>query len=466
MFSLFSKYLLIGFSAMVLLFGVQKGLFNRQSTNFVLAEDACREEAQDLGNGCAQNYFVCDNGSRTKNGSVYNISTGGSCDTPVSVQTCQYSEAPQNCPDGGTRVCTGTMQGGTCKYDPGVNPNCAESCQPVVSARNDQCNPVGSPQGDCSVSGNTGHKYCQWQPNGNVISSCVIEACQYGGTPPNNCSPAPSCTSNGSCSAPIPACGTITSGVDNCNNPCSKQGPACVPGCTSNGSCSVQVPAACGQTNVGVDNCNNVCVRQSVPCSGAQGSPADTGTCYVCDNGNWRPGGNNPMTIVQCSRVSNSLFDQPEKPIWCQVPQQPPASCVSNLKICSAPAPSCGSVTQGVDNCGRICVSTGAACPVTQGGNITVNPTITNTNTNTNTNTVTVNNPAPVTFGNVGVGTTVYTQAVQYTQLPKTGLPALAWSALAFLPAGLKMRRFSRVKKDLENHPSFIWEERQYRSGS
>ncbi len=70
--------------------------------------------------------------------------------------------------------------------------------------------------------------------------------------------------------------------------------------------------------------------------------------------------------------------------------------------------------------------------------------------------------PAP---GNVGTGTSVvYTQPVQYTTLPKTGLPELAWSTLAFIPTGFGLRKFAKVKKMLENHPSFIWENRQFKA--
>lgn len=64
------------------------------------------------------------------------------------------------------------------------------------------------------------------------------------------------------------------------------------------------------------------------------------------------------------------------------------------------------------------------------------------------------------TFGNVGIGTTQFYANVK--QLPKTGLPALAWGVLAFIPAGFKIRKFSQVKKDLENDPTFIWEDRQF----
>ena len=65
----------------------------------------------------------------------------------------------------------------------------------------------------------------------------------------------------------------------------------------------------------------------------------------------------------------------------------------------------------------------------------------------------------PVTFANVGIGTS----AVAVTALPKTGLPVLVWSALAFIPAGFKIRGFSKLRRVLENKASFIWEERQFK---
>lgn len=41
---------------------------------------------------------------------------------------CTYSEAPRDCPYGGTRVCTGTDKGQGCHYNPDVDPNCRENC--------------------------------------------------------------------------------------------------------------------------------------------------------------------------------------------------------------------------------------------------------------------------------------------------------------------------------------------------
>lgn len=48
-------------------------------------------------------------------------------------------------------------------------------------------------------------------------------------------------------------------------------------------------------------------------------------------------------------------------------------------------------------------------------------------------------------------------------ELPKTGLPALAWTALAFLPAGLRMRKFSKIQKDAQDNPNYLWESREFK---
>ena len=55
--------------------------------------------------------------------------------------------------------------------------------------------------------------------------------------------PGGGCVPNGSCSAPNPACGTTTTGVDNCGNPCSKTGPPC-PSCAGV-NCSSRSAANC-----------------------------------------------------------------------------------------------------------------------------------------------------------------------------------------------------------------------------
>lgn len=101
--------------------------------------------------------------------------------------------------------------------------------------------------------------------------------------------------------------------------------------------------------------------------------------------------------------------------------------------------------------------------------------TNTNTNTNNNTNTATATLPPQV--------TTVQTQAVPEVrfatatssqprvievagdiitkELPKTGLPLVAWGAVAFIPAGLRLRRFKKTHTD--ESANFIWEDRQFK---
>jgi len=49
--------------------------------------------------------------------------------------------------------------------------------------------------------------------------------------------------------------------------------------------------------------------------------------------------------------------------------------------------------------------------------------------------------------------------AQQVTELPKTGVPALAWAAAAFLPLGFRLKRFGsqlKLNKSHDNHPHLI----------
>ena len=49
-------------------------------------------------------------------------------------------------------------------------------------------------------------------------------------------------------------------------------------------------------------------------------------------------------------------------------------------------------------------------------------------------------------------------------ELPKTGLPALAWAAAAFLPIGLKFRRFGRTAKfDSNISANYLWEVKRFK---
>ena len=66
-----------------------------------------------------------------------------------------------------------------------------------------------------------------------------------------------------------------------------------------------------------------------------------------------------------------------------------------------------------------------------------------------------------VNSGNVGVGT-----KGGVTQLPKTGLPLMAWAAAGLVPAGLRMRKMSQLKKEAEGNANFIFEDRNFKIGS
>lgn len=312
---------------------------------------------------------------------------------------------------------------------------------------------------------------------------------------------APVCTPNGSCSAPAPACGTTTSGVDNCGNACNKTGLNCPPpACVSNGSCSAAAPA-CGTTTTGVDNCGNACSKQGSTCplpaqllcqpvsqvvqvnQPANFAVNDVGKPVTWSASNGSPSSGSGLTfstVFPQAGTFNVLASANGMSSTCQVTVQQALivspACVPNGS-CSAQTPlSCGQINQGVDNCGNPCFRQSAACPAPQGGNIT------NTNTSSSTSTSSSSNTNNITFGNIGVGApqpiavvqpvVIQPQVVQpqvagitVTQLPKTGLPVIAWSALAFIPTGFGMRRFRKIKKDLEDEPQFIWEDRQFKAG-
>lgn len=51
-------------------------------------------------------------------------------------------------------------------------------------------------------------------------------------------------------------------------------------------------------------------------------------------------------------------------------------------------------------------------------------------------------------------------------QLPKTGLPLVAWSLVGFLPAGLGLRRFARVNKTNTDSPLYTWQKREFNKES
>lgn len=79
--------------------------------------------------------------------------------------------------------------------------------------------------------------------------------------------------------------------------------------------------------------------------------------------------------------------------------------------------------------------------------------------TSSSSSNVTVNNPTPQV---VTVNQPVVAGVTTTKELPKTGLPLLAWTAALFLPAGFKLRNFNKFEKGFES-ANFIWEDREYK---
>lgn len=210
--------------------------------------------------------------------------------------------------------------------------------------------------------------------------------------------------------------------TNNCSGTCTKQTSFSVmaaqqpPACVSNGSCSASAPA-CGTTTSGVDNCGNACTKQGVACPPpAQPPVAPTRNITVqCPDG----------SSVNVSAGRDINFNT-----LCQQQQQQQTQIATG---------------------GNAVASGGSSSSSSQGGS----------------STVTITNPTPqvvfATSGNVGVATP---QVLGVTTLPKTGLPEIAWSALAFIPAGFGMRRFRSIKKTLADDPHYIWENRKFKAGS
>lgn len=91
------------------------------------------------------------------------------------------------------------------------------------------------------------------------------------------------------------------------------------------------------------------------------------------------------------------------------------------------------------------------------GGNTNTNNNCTGSNSCSGTANVTVTNATPAPSAAVaGVSTSV-------TQLPKTGLPELAWGLIGFLPIGARLRKSFKVKGEMEDHPQYLFEARQFK---
>ncbi len=62
------------------------------------------------------------------------------------------------------------------------------------------------------------------------------------------------------------------------------------------------------------------------------------------------------------------------------------------------------------------------------------------------------------------IATEVAGVKTEVKELPKTGLPLLAWATLAFIPAGLRLKRFRQGLVANDAAPDFLWEERQFKA--
>lgn len=430
------KYLLIGLSSMTLLAGAQQGLFTKQSADFVLAEG-------------------------------------------------------EECADG--EVCPG-----------------GSAHRTIVSS---ECSDPNTPQTqECSDSLGTGHKYCTWTAEGNKWGNCRIEACYNGQTPPACVAPLVAGGDSNSpwecqralarneniCNDNVIYCENSTDGSRNSMMVVKHEG-VCNPysGERDSRGCIFQYQKNDPQPLL----CSERGQQPQQPAQQVQQVVAQPQQGFVCDNsgfadgqGRWRQAEfpanqslpacevNNANTFAGCKDGGAAAGN------ICQTVQQPlvvpPVSCPSGSALingvcqpniaCPANTTLVNGVCQGTITCpsgttlvngvcqGAVIQVATAECP--SGYTKTVSG-----------NTIVCYPPPGGLGGNVGIGTTVYVQPaqvqyqpVQYvaaTQLPKTGLPAFTWSALAFLPAGLRMRRFSKIKKALENHPNYIFEDRQFKSG-
>lgn len=111
----------------------------------------------------------------------------------------EWAECQTGVRDGTGGCCSNKTHCGVNQQCTGdVNPNCrsfssgGRTCINQQPARNDLCPTVPARVEPCSdADGNTGYKYCEWKETGNIVGECSIEACAYGGNPPN-CNPKPS----------------------------------------------------------------------------------------------------------------------------------------------------------------------------------------------------------------------------------------------------------------------------------
>ena len=232
-----------------------------------------------------------------------------------------------------------------------------------------------------------------------------------------------------------------------------------------------------------------------------------TTSCFVCENGAYRTtSSNNCNTSSPACNPNNpgqGACTGASVGQLCPAPQ----GCVSNGS-CSAAAPACGQTTQGVDNCNNVCFKQGLACPVAtptpgvtpsptpatttcgpntrqeigqNGAIVCVSTVVNQTQTQTNNQNQTVNVTAQGGSASINypaaaaaayqrayvrtAGVPMKTGQVEVAgvqELPKTGLPLVAWMLVGVAPFGVKLRRFGRSTKE-ETTANSMWEDRQFK---
>ena len=178
------------------------------------------------------------------------------------------------------------------------------------------CNPNSTPGTGYSVSGAdllpgyTGPVVSPSPPqtltNGGTINFVLTYTATGGG----------GCVSDGSCSAATPACGTTTTGTDNCGTSCTKTGGSC--SCVSDGSCSAATPA-CGTTTTGADNCGTSCTKTGTTCPVSTVTPVCAATHYNCSVGTAINGSETSTTWSWLCRASGG-------DVSCTEPIPPPGT--------------------------------------------------------------------------------------------------------------------------------------------
>lgn len=346
-------------------------------------------------------------------------------------QAAPPAAPPAACFIGKSCTCSGASAGNCDQCSGGwCNGGVCSTCSaaPAVPATPPQQPNAPSCPGD--------YKIC---PDGSAVSRNPGDGCNFFACPnvPRPVSCTPQITQENSCVG-VQLCAVNVTRNSDCT--ISRSNPF---NCQNSASCGFVTPSACTPSTTQESSCfgNQLCSFNNNRFSDCSSSRTGPFNCQlIAGQCGFNPGSTcTPASAAQSICVNAQLCTvNVSRNSDCTISRSGPFNCQNSAQ--------CG-------------FSTPPAVPVVGGPPAPV--TITNT----------VNNPPATTvvqsFGNVGVGQTVYTsgvQGVQYaTALPKTGLSLLAWATGAFLPAGFGLRRFKKIKKELEGDGSFLWEEREYK---